>query len=176
MCFCTEITTIITIRWVCNHRSLNTMQADSSSNYQPKPCSLHWPLTQCTGRQPYLWNPLCQNHPALFMKSFMSKSSVPVFVMTPCSEMQMIRQNPPNVVNISNQSCRRIHTFSVMIPLIKLAGVTSKAGFHTEIPDAATCSPSPPRAFNISLGDLSSIMISFPEERDESKEVSGAAT
>ena len=62
MCFCTEITTIITIRWVCNHKSLNTMQADSSSNYQPKPCSLHWPLTQYTGRQPYLWNPLCQNH------------------------------------------------------------------------------------------------------------------
>lgn len=63
-----------------------------------------------------------------------------------------------------------------MIPAIKLAGVTSKAGFQTDIPDAATCSPSPPRACNNSLADLSSMMISSPEESDKSIDVSGAAT
>lgn len=68
------------------------------------------------------------------------------------------------------------HTFSVMIPDIRLAGVTSKAGFHTDIPEAATCSPSPPRVFNNSLGDLSSMTICCPEESDRSMEVKGAAT
>lgn len=63
-----------------------------------------------------------------------------------------------------------------MIPAIRLAGVTSKAGFHTEIPDAAICSPNPPCVFNNSFADLSSIIISSPEERDKSIEVSGAAT
>ena len=63
-----------------------------------------------------------------------------------------------------------------MMPDIKLAGVTSNAGFQTEIPDAATCSPSPPCVFSNSFGDLSSITISPPDERDKSTEVSGAAT
>lgn len=67
-------------------------------------------------------------------------------------------------------------TFSVMMPAIRLAGVTSNAGFQTEIPDAATCSPSPPCECNNSFGDLSSIIISCPEERAKSTEVSGAAT
>lgn len=70
----------------------------------------------------------------------------------------------------------RAQTFSVMMPDIKLAGVTSKAGFQTAIPDAATCSPSPPRVYNNSFGDLSSITISCPDERDKSMEVRGAAT
>ena len=64
----------------------------------------------------------------------------------------------------------------MMIPLIISAGVTSKAGFQTAIPEAATCSPSPPRACNTSLGDLSSMTISSPEVMDKSMEVSGAAT
>ena len=63
-----------------------------------------------------------------------------------------------------------------MMPDIKPAGVTSKAGFQTDIPDAATCSPSPPRECSSSFGDLSSITISWPDERDKSMEVSGAAT
>lgn len=63
-----------------------------------------------------------------------------------------------------------------MMPAMKLAGVTSNAGFHTEIPEAATCSPSPPRAFSSSFAFLSSITISSPEERDRSIEVRGAAT
>lgn len=67
-------------------------------------------------------------------------------------------------------------TFSVIIPLMRLAGVTSKAGFHTEIPEAATCSPRPPRVFSSSLADLSSITISSPEDSDKSTEVNGAAT
>lgn len=67
-------------------------------------------------------------------------------------------------------------TFSVMTPLIRLAGVTSKAGFQTEIPDAATCSPSPPRELSNSLEDLSSITISCPEASERSIEVKGAAT
>ena len=71
---------------------------------------------------------------------------------------------------------RETRTFSVMIPAIRSAGVTSKAGFQTQIPDAATCSPSPPREFNNSFGDLSSITISCPEERVKSMEVKGAAT
>lgn len=62
------------------------------------------------------------------------------------------------------------------MPEIKLAGVISKAGFQTEIPDAATCSPSPPRESNNSLADLSSMTISCPEERVKSIDVSGAAT
>lgn len=63
-----------------------------------------------------------------------------------------------------------------MIQAIKFAGVTSKAGFHTLIPDAAICSPSPPEEHNNSFGDLSSITISCPDERDKSMEVRGAAT
>lgn len=63
-----------------------------------------------------------------------------------------------------------------MTPLIRLAGVTSKAGFQTEIPDAATCSPSPPRELSNSLDDLSSITISCPEASKRSTEVKGAAT
>lgn len=63
-----------------------------------------------------------------------------------------------------------------MILDIRLAGVTSKAGFHTEIPGAATGSPSPPCVFNNSLGDRSSMTISCPEESDKSTEVRGAAT
>lgn len=67
-------------------------------------------------------------------------------------------------------------TFSVIMPLIKLAGVTSNAGFQTEIPEAAICSPSPPCVCNSSLGDLSSITICCPEDKDRSTEVRGAAT
>lgn len=79
----------------------------------------------------------------------MSKESFTVFLMTP---------------------------FSVIIPEMRLAGVTSKAGFQTQIPEAAICSPSPPREFRISFGDLSSITISSPEVKDRSIEVNGAAT
>lgn len=67
-------------------------------------------------------------------------------------------------------------TFSVMMPLIRLAGVMSKAGFQTEIPEAATCSPSPPRELSNSLEDLSSITMSCPEASERSIEVKGAAT
>lgn len=83
----------------------------------------------------------------------------------------------PNTNNASQEREERVRlTFSVMIPDIRLAGVTSKAGFHTNIPEAATCSPSPPREFNSSLGDLSSITICCPEESDRSIDVKGAAT
>lgn len=64
----------------------------------------------------------------------------------------------------------------MIMPVMIVAGVKSKAGFQTEIPEAATCSPSPPRALSSSLGDLSSITISSPEEMDKSTEVRGAAT
>lgn len=63
-----------------------------------------------------------------------------------------------------------------MIPAISSAGVTSKAGFQTEIPGAAMRSPSPPCVCSNSFGDLSSITISFPDESERSTEVRGAAT
>lgn len=63
-----------------------------------------------------------------------------------------------------------------MIAVIRFAGVTSKAGFQTDIPDAATCFPRPPSEFNNSFGDLSSMTICFPDGRERSIEVTGAAT
>lgn len=60
--------------------------------------------------------------------------------------------------------------------VISLAGVTSKAGFQTEIPEAATCFPRPPSECNNSFSDLSSITICSPEEIERSIEVIGAAT
>jgi len=68
------------------------------------------------------------------------------------------------------------HTLSVMIAVIRFAGVTSKAGFQTDIPDAATCFPRPPSEFSNSLGDLSSMTISSPDGSARSMEVTGAAT
>jgi hypothetical protein len=68
------------------------------------------------------------------------------------------------------------HTFSVMIAVIRFAGVTSKAGFHTDMPGAATCLPRPPSELSNSLGDLSSMTICSPDGRERSMEVTGAAT
>lgn len=62
------------------------------------------------------------------------------------------------------------------MPLIRLAGVTSNAGFQTAIPDAATCFPSPPSECNISFADLSSITIWLPDGSERSIDVIGAAT
>lgn len=67
-------------------------------------------------------------------------------------------------------------TFSVMIAVIKFAGVTSKAGFQTDIPGAATCFPRPPSDLSNSLGDLSSMTICSPDGRERSMDVTGAAT
>lgn len=67
-------------------------------------------------------------------------------------------------------------TFSVIIAVIRLAGVTSNAGFQTAIPEADTCFPSPPSEHNNSFGDLSSITICCPDESERSIEVIGAAT
>jgi hypothetical protein len=106
----------------------------------------------------------------------MSKASpADVFVITPCLKNTKWSEQSENEPN-RNYAREARQTFSVMIPDIRFAGVTSKAGFHTDIPEAATCSPSPPRVFNNSLGDLSSMTICCPEESDRSMEVKGAAT
>ena len=67
-------------------------------------------------------------------------------------------------------------TLSVIMAVMNLAGVTSKAGFQTEIPVAAICDPCPPCVCVNSFGDLSSITIFSPDVKVVSTEVRGAAT
>lgn len=119
-----------------------------------------------------------------WMKSLMLKvSSASDFVITPCtwtrklwSIKTMFFIHIDQLLTEVHATMAHLYTFSVMIAVIRFAGVTSKAGFHTDIPDAATCLPRPPSEFSNSLGDLSSITICSPDGRERSIEVIGAAT
>ncbi len=66
-----------------------------------------------------------------------------------------------------------INPFSVMMPVINRAGVTSNAGLYTATPSGAVCRPKPcvtSRGSRCSMGMLS------PEASDRSKVLVGAAT
>lgn len=106
-------------------------------------------------------------------KPLISKASAETFVITPWKEKDEHWWFGNNKLTGGDKKRR---TFSVIIPVIRFAGVTSNAGFQTEIPGAATCFPSPPSAFSNSFGDLSSTMMSSPDGSERSIEVTGAAT
>ena len=67
----------------------------------------------------------------------------------------------------------RTTPFSVMIPAMSAAGVTSNDGFQTSMPSAATRFP---RLWVISVAGLSSMTISAPFAVDGSRVLTGAAT